>query len=206
MTVMMKQLRPFRDEAVEREVYSRTYDHTRWQEHRNRVMFTAQVIRDYMVAQSALESPYFIADLSAGDQVLALTAARMAGHYIYPKNVRLLTGDIAPGCMLTAPISQSISLLADQSVDMFICSETLEHMQRPDWLLAEIRRVAKHAIISTPAWPDDQPDWSDEANEEHYWQWNTEALSMMLHEAGFTNLEFRLLPEEHYTYQIWTVS
>jgi hypothetical protein len=90
-------------------------------------------------------------------------------------------------------------------VDLFVLSETLEHMDDPDDLLRQIRMFSRYLFLSTPI-----NEVETSGNLEHYWSWGTNDLHQMLMDAGWTPLELRwLVPEstrtlEHaYHYQLW---
>lgn len=85
-------------------------------------------------------------------------------------------------------------------VDLFILSETLEHLEDPDSILALMYQKADAIFISTPL--DEEPG----ANNEHYWSWGKEDIQLMLHSAGFhktvmySELDFRVS-----RFQLWLV-
>lgn len=158
---MRKQLRPFYSSEELKQIYDKPYDHTRWDDHRTRIALTTRLARWYADSYRVQT----IADLACGDAAI-ITA--LGG----PERL-CITDDL----LLGRPIEESVIDL--DPVDMFICTETLEHVRDPDGLLAEIRRRAKILILSTP-----DGEISD-ANPEHYWGWNTEEVENMLHAAGW---------------------
>jgi 2-polyprenyl-3-methyl-5-hydroxy-6-metoxy-1,4-benzoquinol methylase len=129
------------------------------------------------------------ADLSAGDASI-INALDLRERHI---------GDYAPSYQYNGPIETTIHQIPD--VDLFICSETLEHLDNPDSVLLDIRNKTKWLFVSTP-----MGETSDE-NPEHYWGWDDKGVREMLESAGFetvvlSTLEFRS-PEYKYKYQMW---
>lgn len=158
---MRKQLRTFYTPTELKRVYAHPYDHTRWDDHRTRVALTIRLARWYADSYRVRS----IADLACGDAVIirALGASDRL----------CVTDDL----LLGKPIEQSILEL--DPVDMFICTETIEHVQDPDTLLGEIRSRAKILILSTP-----DGEWND-SNPEHYWGWDVDEMEKMLHDSGW---------------------
>lgn len=142
-------------------VYARPHDHNQWTDHQMRVAFTALLIHgiDKGVTSAA--------DLSCGNGSL-LRSLRLPICYY---------GDFAPGWPLHGPIEHTIEQIPD--VDLFLCTETLEHVDDPDLVLKQIRAKAGRLVLSTPvgAWNDTNP--------EHYWAWSREDVEQMLTAAGF---------------------
>ncbi|GGK61393.1 hypothetical protein Sme01_03130 [Sphaerisporangium melleum] len=180
---MRRQLRPFYTPDQLAQVYARPYDHTRWADHVERVARTVQVL-DVFAAATGAET---VADLSCGDGAIVAQSTHLwrATHL----------GDYTT----TGPIEQTLATLPQ--VDMFVCSETLEHVEDPDGLLAGIRARASHLLLTTPCGED------DDANPEHYWGWDTDDLREMLTGAGWSDCQVELFTPQsvaYYTFQIWT--
>jgi hypothetical protein len=128
-----------------------------------------------------------VADLSAGDAVI-INAIQAERKYI---------GDFAPSYEFVGPIEKTIHEIPD--VDLFICSETIEHLDNPDEVLAIIGKKTKHLILSTP------DGEIDNGNPEHYWGWDNEGVRQMLLAAGFIPkafANFRVI-DLGYMYQAW---
>lgn len=181
---MRRQLRPFYTETQLRDLYTRTYDHTRWPDHIERVAHTTAVL-DRLAGEMGAEA---VADLSCGDGAIV-------GASRHPWQQRILSDIAATG----TPIEQAIVGL--EPVDVFVCSETLEHVEDPDSLLAAIRSKSRALLLTTPA------DEADDSNPEHYWSWGIEDLLVMLTNAGWTNCAVELFTPatvDYYTFQIWT--
>jgi 2-polyprenyl-3-methyl-5-hydroxy-6-metoxy-1,4-benzoquinol methylase len=134
-----------------------------------------------------------VADLSCGDAVIA---ERLRETH----NARLTLGDYAPGYNITGPIEKTIHDI--DPVDLFICSETVEHLDDPDAVLADIRRKCEWLILSTPDGEDARIN-----NPQHLWGWDAEAMEQMLRAAGFEPRMFTLVDPRfsgcQYAYQIW---
>lgn len=176
---MRRKLRPFYSPEQLTEVYAQQYDHTRWADHICRIAHTANILREM--------KPASVADLSCGDGAIVTDA----GCY----DIAHL-GDYVSGWDYTGPIDETIHLIPE--VDVFLLSETLEHVEDPDTLLRCIRGKAKRLLLSTPHGEDHSN------NPEHYWGWDAAALSSMLAAAGWYG-EFELFtpPTAYYIFQIW---
>lgn len=137
------------------------------------------------------ESPV-VADLSCGDGAIA--------SGILPRRPGLVMGDLAAGWPVCGPIERTVAGL-DQ-VDVFVCTETLEHISDPFGALVEIREKARHLLVSFPH----RPDLDD--NPEHLWQWTVDEAEQLLVDAGWAPLTCAVLsvPDGPYTYSIWGCS
>ena len=180
----LQRLRPAYSEDELARLYARPHDHTRWPDHHLRVDATLAVAR--WMARDGIGSA---ADLSCGN-----------GHILRSLDARRkYFGDYAPGYSITGPIDKTIHEIP--TVDLFVCSETIEHLDDPDMVLIGIRAKARMLVLSTPveAW--------DDANPEHYWAWDRERVESMVRAAGwlphvYTAVDFRPqgLP---YCFGIW---
>lgn len=139
-----------------------------------------------------------VADLSCGDGWIAKQVAHNLGATV-------TLGDIAAAYEHHGPLEQTIHDI--EPVDLFICTETLEHVDDPDAVLAQIREKARFLVVSTP---DAEPFDGDPAhfNPEHYWTWDTQGLMEMLESAGFTaeaGMQLQM-PTLNVRYQMWACS
>ena len=184
---MIRQLRPFYSPEELATVYTRPYDHTHWEDHIIRVSVTTHIarwMRDHVGAQSA-------ADLSCGDG--AILRGLDLSQSLY--------GDLVAAGHLTqdsGPLEQTLAGIG--SVDLYILSETLEHVEDPALILREIRARAGALVLSTP-----EGEVGDE-NPEHYWGWDREDIQQLLAETGWIPVVSTLLNPQvpgGYTYQIW---
>lgn len=169
-------------------LYTDTYDHTKWKDHITRVRLTASLASWFPDVDSA-------ADLSCGDGAIL----RYINDYM-PIRVNHY-GDMVSGHEFTGPIEETLKSLPN--VDLFILSETIEHLDDPDLVLRMLREKTRYLILSTP----DGETGTD--NPEHLWGWDTDGIREMLRASGFTpntytSLSFPINP--YYTFQIWGCS
>lgn len=176
-------LRPAHDEAALARIYATPHDHTRWTDHKIRVAVTAQFAHQLSgrVGRAA--------DLSCGDG--AILKALDVGERFF--------GDYAPGYDYTGPIEETVEQVPP--VDLFVCCETLEHLDDPDLALKAIRGKTRTLVLSTPVGA------FDDDNAEHYWAWDRAAVEAMLCSAGFDpavycELDFRACGGV-YAYGVW---
>lgn len=184
-----KRLRPAYPPERLAAIYGKPRDHTTWRDHRLRVAVTGQIAAWAAQEHRARSA----ADLSCGDGAI-LQAVPVRERYF---------GDLAPGYGydITGPIEETISRIPQ--VDLFICTETAEHLDDPDDVLARIRGTAHRMVLSTPidAWNDTNP--------EHYWAWSRGGVEQMLDDAAwgveaYAELDLRPLGL-WYAYGIWVV-
>ena len=174
---MIKRLRPTYTEEELAEVYDHQYFHNRWWDHKQRIKETIRIGR-------LIENLTSIADLSAGD------GAIING---IEADIKIL-GDYFPAFEYCGKIEDTIQQIP--KVDLFISSETLEHVDNPLEMLKSIRPKTKWLLLSTP-----ENNWDDD-NPEHYWAWDKEGVQELLEQAGFEPVYFESIPI-HYTHQIW---
>jgi hypothetical protein len=188
--MMRTRLRPMPTRTQLRRLYAVPHDHRKWFDHHIRVDVTVAIAKHYVPTGGV------IADLSCGNADIPNRLAKLAGTR------HVILGDFAPGYPLTGPIEQTIQHVEPNSVDMWVCSETIEHLDDPDTVLASIRTRARRMILSTP----DGEIFQDN-NPEHMWSWDSEAVEDMLREAGFNPLIQTVLDLRPagfvYAYQIW---
>jgi hypothetical protein len=200
-------LRESRSAADEAAYYARVYPdgyrHDHWTDHVERVKASADIIERYA---SQIRSA---ADLSCGDGALLNMISRHLD--------RAVLGDLN-GVPVSAAVSCKAQVLETigaaalpdslthlEPVDLFILSETLEHVDDPDGLLARVAGVSRYLFLSTPV-----AESVESGNLEHYWSWDVSDVYDMLHAAGWTPLEQRTLRPEStrdlpdaYRYQLW---
>lgn len=178
---MITRLRPAWSDKELAQIYATPHDHTNWKDHVIRVNRTLEI------AQS-IDGVKSVADLSAGDAFI-INALGLRETYV---------GDYAPRYEYTGAIEKTIEEIPN--VDLFICSETLEHIDNPIALLKQIRAKTNYLLLTTP-----HAKW-DDTNLEHYWAWDKAGIAELLAEAGFETVSFELLELAHsyyYDYQIW---
>jgi hypothetical protein len=189
---MRTRLRPAWNEAELAQIYAVPHDHTCWPDHVLRVDETVKLARQLIALTGP---PRVIADLSCGD---AAIARHLAPHGA--PACRVMLGDIAPGYEFTGPIEQTIHQVT--RADLFICTETIEHLDDPDKVLRLIGHKARSLVLSTP---DSEPP---DANAEHYWAWDQDGVRDMLIAAGWSPVlsraaEYRDENRWPWKYQIW---
>lgn len=161
-------------------LYPVPHDHTRFPDHLTRVNATIAAGLTLL----GNEMVNLAADLSCGNGAV-LSAM--------PAQSRLF-GDLAPGYEYTGPIEQTLTQIPD--VDLFVCCETIEHLDDPDTVLKTIGTKAALLLLSTPV------DAWDDANPEHYWAWDREAVDAMIAAAGYRVVEYREVWPS-YRFGIW---
>jgi hypothetical protein len=138
-------------------MYAKPHQHGHLVDHAFRVNATV----------AAAPSARAAADLSCGDGSVLRRLDAM----------RKIYGDLAPGYEHTGPIERTIGEIPD--VDLFVCCETLEHLDNPAAVLAAVREKSTRLLLSTPV-----DAWGD-ANPEHYWAWGQEDVEELLGDAGW---------------------
>ena len=178
---MRTRLRPAYTNVEMPNIYPKPHNHTQFKDHILRVQKSIELLKTYSTYNS-------IADLSAGDATI-INSLNAEKKYI---------GDYALGYQFEGHIDDTIKNIPN--VDLFICSETLEHLDDPDTTLKAIRAKTKYVFISTPKGEDDTN------NTEHYWGWDDQDVKEMLLNAGFDPVVYFLLElkkDYHYDYQMW---
>ena len=180
----MKRLRPAWSPAQLRQLYPAPHDHSQWPDHVQRVDATIALARKLGPMGTG-------ADLSCGSGAVLAGLDIQVRHY----------GDLATGYQYTGPIERTLTEIPD--VDVFVNTETLEHLDDPAAVLAAIRAKAGHLVLSTPV-----DNWTDR-NLEHYWAWSATDVERLIAAAGFEVvdaevLDFRHLGPHFYAFGIWT--
>jgi hypothetical protein len=179
-------------EAAAEGTYDKPYDHTRWADHVQRVDASAAFVRDHLTVR-----PKVIGDLSCGDGAIPL---RLADYYgqVGPRP-KLVLGDLVGSWPIVGPIEDTVIGL--EPVDLYICSETVEHIATPDEVLADLSVRADWLFLSTPI-----DEWDPNRNPEHLWGWNVEYVEHMLTAAGWARSAHVLYTppaSAFYTFQFW---
>lgn len=164
-------------------IYETPHQHSKWADHLVRVAVTAQF------AHSLAGHVGTAADLSCGDATI-INALDVGTRY---------RGDFAPGYPITGPIDETIEQIP--VVDLFVCCETLEHLDDPRLTLKRIRGKTRALVLSTPV------DAFQDTNLEHYWAWSRQGVEEMLTAAVFetivyTAIDFRPSGAE-YQFGVW---
>lgn len=184
-------LRPKYTDGQLQQIYPAPHDANNWEDHKIRVRQTVALGKEAKMPFAGGR----IADLSCGNGKIATD---LAEHF----SAEPFLGDLAyaPGMLYHGPIERTIDQLGP-NVDLFILSETIEHLDDPDAVLAKIRKRSKQLLLSTPI------NERGNGNPEHYWGWDQKAVFLMLSMAGWkptirTDLCFMSV-EFPYDYQIW---
>lgn len=188
---MRQRLRPAHSPEKLAELYAKPHEHERYPDHVLRVRETLTLIGE-MFPDGVHGT---VADLSCGDAAIADGLATPQGR---PSWVYL--GDIAPGYQFHGPIEETIWQIPP--VDLFLCCETLEHLDDPDKVLARIRLKATALVLSTPDCE------ANDANIEHYWRWDWGGVNDMLLATSWEPVISRTITwrDENnwpWSYQIW---
>lgn len=186
---MIERLRDYPDPDELAAMYATPHDSTRWgRGHAIRVDVTIATGRAWNPTGWAA-----VLDLACGD-----------GRIPHGCAVGLPTlGDIAPGPheQLVGPLEQTIRDVSP-GWDLFVCSETLEHLADPEFALALMRSTANELLLSTPIMGAD-----GDTNGEHVWCWDREGVEQLLRSAGWTSSLFVELDTrpfgDPYRYGIW---
>ena len=179
---VIKQLRPFYSPEELSRVYSEPYDSTKWPDHILRVQYTAQRLK-------AMD-PSSVADLSCGD-----------GKIVQKSGVTcpVTLGDYNGDYFYKGPIEETIEQISP--VDVFVLSETLEHVERPGELLSKIRSKADRLLLTTPYGED------NDVNPQHYWGWDLDGVADLLADVNwYGRCElWQAFPGayNYYTFQVW---
>jgi hypothetical protein len=134
-----------------------------------------------------------IADMSAGDGRIS----RALGEH---HGVEPVLGDFAPGYAHTGTLQETVPTLG--IVDLYICTNTVEHLDDPDADLKVIREHTVEMLLSTPV-----EEWNDPSGG-HYWAWSRKGVEEMMLDAGFevsAYVELDLTPywNPHCKHGIW---
>lgn len=187
---------PEQELAFYQERYPQGYDHTVWPDHVERLHASVEFLSPWIQGRRITTA----ADLSCGDGALI---------DLLPWPVEERTkGDLVAGPYLDVigPLPDTLETLTGTTVDLYLCSETLEHVADPDALLYTISQYAEHLFVSTPV---GEPQTS--GNLEHYWSWNPGDVRDMLTASGWLPMAYqRFRPvyqapgDPHpYTFQFW---
>lgn len=183
---MIKKLRDFHTAKELAKIYATPHDHKIYgRGHGIRVDTTIQIAKD-MAYQANAKS---VADLSCGNAEIAKAL-----------NIeKIILGDYAQGYEYSGPLE--VNLKKIDNVDLYICSESIEHVEDPGYVLSLMRSKSQTLVLSTPI-----ECWHD-TNEEHYWAWDRQDVETLLKNAGWNPNVFIMLDTtlfgEPYIYGMW---
>lgn len=178
------------------ELYKDQHQHSNYPDHLDRVAQTIAFAVE-AIEQDVADQPYiyYIGDLSCGDA--AIPQGIWQHHQ---EKIKLYLGDLTPGWPLTGTIGETLPQLP-HAVNLYVCCETLEHVDNPDAMLREIRFHAGSLLMSTPV------DNFDDDNDQHIWAWSKQAVEEMLTSSGWQPVGYRAVnkrPEGFpYNWGIW---
>jgi hypothetical protein len=172
------------------------YQHREWPDHVERVRESVEFIWRSMDTETMS-----LADLSCGDNAIMTGVIDMVRRYVPGWSPDKTTGDVNPdsGAMITGALPGTLDLLTVPA-DLYLCSETLEHLDDPDGFLAKLRPVARSLFVSTPEGE------TGAENMEHYWGWDSEAVEDMLTSAGWSPISHQIFAPasvDYYRFQMW---
>lgn len=183
---MIKQLRPFHSQEVLDAMYAQPHNHHIFgRGHHIRVELTKVLLTELCAYTKATVG----ADLSCGNAAI-IKSAPLA---------KVLLGDFAVGYEYQGPLEETIQQIPN--VDVYVCSETLEHVENPPSVLKAIRSKSRSLVLSTPI-----EKW-DDSLAEHYWAWDREGIENMLENEGWKVVTFNMFDStvfgEPYKYGMW---
>lgn len=178
-------------------LYRRPYDHTRWRDHVLRVEHTISLGCQLARGQDLT----LLADLSCGDGAVPLGIQAQCPEVDWHPRSPIL-GDYAahPRLDFVGPIEHTLGRLP-LTVDLFVLTETLEHLDDPAAVLAGIRQRARWLLLSTPL------TFGRDDNPEHYWSWDADGVAELLEGAGWepvvqSTLDLTWIPGS-YRFGLW---
>ena len=190
--MFIKRLRADPDSVELKELYPEPHDHMAWgSSHDIRVQSTIEMGR-WLGRQFPIRS---IADLSTGNAAIP--------RGIADEDTTLFLGDFANGYDIVGPLTETIEDIPH--VDLFVLSETIEHVEDPEAVLRMIRDKSTLLLLSTPIGEDLNED--GEANPEHLWGWDQEGMLSILNKSGWEETICRIdvVSSSTYSYQIWSM-
>lgn len=193
----IERLRPAHAPEKLAEIYAEPHDHRRYGHgHHVRVEETIKLAKRHLPAYHRRS----VADLSCGNGEIA--------RRICTNKRNLHLGDFAeihPSAPIeahTGPIEETIGDIPE--VNVFVLSETLEHLDDPQKVLSLIRSKAQALVLTTPL-----ECWLD-SNQEHYWAWDRAGVEHLMKNAAWIPRHFATVDSrswgEPYLYGIWIAS
>jgi len=176
--------------------YQVVRDNFVWPDHIARLLTTAGIV--------AWFGPGTVCDPACGDASILEAAYRLRPF------VSAILGDISvpqiealrpsfPAKLRFGTAIETLGDLPDKSVDVVVLTEILEHVEDPETLLREARRVGGALVASSPI--DEVPGTG---NHEHVWSYSTGDYFDMLREAGWNPVISQMLELPGYVYRFQT--
>ena len=177
--------------------YTSGYQHTVWPDHVERVRASVDFVSTWVTEGGLIIDS--IADLSCGDGTIPREL------YVATEASRLVLGDINPqsGITVVGALPSTLEELTPP-VSLYICSETIEHMADPDFLLERLRAKSDYLFLSTPV-----AEPSHYGNAEHYWSWDVDDMGQMLTDADWSPVDHMVFvpaSDRTYSFQFWMCS
>jgi len=135
-----------------------------------------------------------LADMSCGDARVPRSLAEYSG-------IEPILGDYTPGYAYTGTLQETVPKLP--VVDLFVSTNTVEHLNEPDEDLKLIRQHCNKLLLACPI---DEHD----AGGQHLWFWTREGVEDMFTAAGFRQEAYCELDEnpvwEHFKFGMWALT
>jgi hypothetical protein len=177
--VKATRLRPaYSPEDLER-LYARPYDSSHSADHDIRVEMTIAFGR--AVTAGLVETA---ADLSCGN-----------GRIVRGIVPDAILGDFAPGYPITGRLEETLPKLDE--VDLYVCCETLEHLDDPLPILKTARDRARFLLVTTPV------DMWQDRELEHYWAWDRDYVEDMMKRAAWIPAAYNMLDLGAVSFGMW---
>jgi hypothetical protein len=181
------------------EMYAAPHDPMSGVGHSQRLVITA----GFATVMIATECRKTVADLSCGKDATVDQQLWRRGGELHLGDMAVLPVEVEATTKHVGPIEDTIDLIP--SVDLFVCTETLEHLDAPSDVLGKIRAKADRLLLSTPV-----NNWEDrDRNLEHYWAWDREAVEAISVNAGWQVESHMELDLRHvggwYEYGVWVL-
>lgn len=191
---MIQRLRPLPSPEELAVMYAQAHDHRIYgRGHHERVEATIGLAFDTLTENDR----WTVADLSCGNGVIA---TRIATGSTILGDFGVLPADLTPGDpKWRGRIEETITEITE--INLFVLSETLEHLDDPLAILRDIRAKAFCLLLSTPL-----ECWED-TNAEHLWAWDREGVEGLAAQANWLPIAFTSVDSreygEPYLYGIW---
>ena len=181
--------------------YQVTRTNEEWPDHVLRTLVTGSHI--------AWLKPMSVLDPACGDGSIVKAAAQL-----YPFSKALLNDISRPNIRAlslnphweadTADVYDALCNQPDDSWDVVVLTEILEHLDDPDAVLRQAKRVGLQLVASSPEMRPEQVD----NNGEHLWMFDGDGYRQMLVDSGWNPYQKSFLgfPLLKYDFQIWVAN
>lgn len=181
--------------------YPHGYTHQRWPDHVERVAASVDFIQRH-TADLVWTDDTLTVDLSCGDAAIAGGVQTRCGGRLYLADlVDGTQADAYGGLDAVGPIEETVHHLRTGGADLFVCSETIEHLEDPEAVLRLLRPKTHRLFVSTPL-----GETTDD-NVEHYWGWDADGVHDLLLDTGWNPVAFEKFTPQFegspYVFQFW---